>query len=86
MGALLIAREMGRWVWDVGGLSSRVGPLWRVRGSLQMGFNSEEEQIVQSGTGDGDSAIPALASPASSLRWRRREAICHGSCECCLEK
>lgn len=43
-------------------------------GSLQMGFHSNEEQIVQSGSWDGDSAIPALASPAGSLCWRRREA------------
>lgn len=66
MGALLSTGETGRWVWGVGGVSSLVGVLWRGVGCPQMGSDGDEEQIVQSGTWDGDSTIPALASPADS--------------------
>lgn len=64
MGALLIAGEMGRWVWGVGGVSSLVGALWRAVGSLQMGLNIDEEHIVQSRLWEGDTVTPVLASPA----------------------
>lgn len=82
MGALLSTGETGRWVWGVGGVSSLVGVLWRGVGRPQMGSDGDEEQIVQSGTWDGDSTIPALASPADSPCWRQRGALCCRSHGC----
>ena len=37
--------------------------LWE---ALQAGSSGDEAQIVQSGTWDGDSTIPAVASPVAS--------------------
>lgn len=58
-------------------MSPLIDTLKRSVGSLEKGKGGNEEQIVLSGTWDGKSTIPVLASCVSSPCWQeeRQSAI-----------